>query len=224
MREDGIEVINEVPIENPTAHSCWHPQIDDDTYIMSTFRDPSTHISSLFFQLVVSSKEPQVYPNPPSYNPELFDVRLLISSLYYGKNGFIPYMMNNFQTKNFLYTKPFIHGPADFNIDSEANFLTILERAQRVNFFMRMEDIPKDPMLIADKLIKDLGLSVNIEKIKEDYSMRLPYLNKLNELIVVPAVKELSQTFDEEARKHIWTKIRTDHHIYTTDNLFYKFN
>jgi len=225
MREDGINVINPVPIENPTAHACWHPDIDENTYIMSTLRDPSTHISSLFFQLIVADKsKPQIYPNPPSYDPSLFDKRILIGSLYYGQDGVIPHMMNNFQAKNFLYTRPFIHGPIDPSIDAEAGILTVLERAKRVNFLMRMEDIPKDPMVIADKIIKDLGLSVSLEQVKKDYETRLPYLNRLNELIVVPEVKKFSEDFDEEAKRHIWPKIRTDYHVYSTDELFYKFN
>lgn len=223
MREDGIDVINEVPIDQPMAHACWHPKINDDTYILSTFRDPLTHISSLFYLQVIAAGMPkQYYPDHPTYNEELFDKKIFINYLN-GKPEY-QYITNSFQSKNLLYIRPFLRSGYDYTIDADKQIIEVLDRAKRINLFIRMEDIPVNPMLIAEKIIYDMGLSVSIDTIKKEYENRLLFLKKFNEIIVVPKVSEFANSFDDEEKKHIWVKIRTDYHVYSTDELFYKFD
>jgi hypothetical protein len=222
MEAAGIEVINNVPIEHPGAHSAWLPQINDDTYVFSTFRDPVTHSCSLFFHMVAMEDAPQFFPNPPVFTPKLLNSRYLVN--YMTAGGFNGYLMSNFQSKNFLYDRPFFGGPIEKDIDPAIKDDVLMQRIRRTNLLLRMEQIPQNPEVLAAKLIDDLELPITIEQFKQDYAAKLDFLTVLNPLLIVKENADLARSLTEKDLETIKPYIAVDQGIYSDDSVFYTFD
>ena len=224
IKSAGIEVFNDYPIDNPKAHGCWNPEIDDDTYVISTFRDPVYHLPSLFFHMKAAYPD-QRFPNEVQWDPEKFTEELFFKALWDPTDGVMHYLTDNFQSKNLLYKNSLL----DINnirtyISPEHNFTGVLKRAERVDLLIRTKDLPKeDPTVLISKVGKDLGLTeLSISKAINNYIVKLPYLDLLNKLQRVPVTKEFADKLIEEHKTPgMYTKIRTDMHIYSIDRLFY---
>jgi len=222
MHMQRIKVINEVPLGNETTHSGWHRDIDDDTYVLSTFREPFSHVLSLYFYMCVAQKEPQYFPDRLKYIESELDKEKFLNKLfvspYYG------YILSNHQIKNFLYNHGVINGKFDPYLDPELRIEDVLEKAKRVNFMMRMDELPQNPLLIAEKIINDMELDITIEEVAEKYRIRKPYLDQVNPLTITPQTQQFANDFTLEERNMLWTRIRGDYHIYSMDSLYHKFN
>lgn len=222
MEAAGIEVFNNVPIEDPGAHGAWSRKITDDTYVLSSFRDPITHICSLFFHMVAIEQAPQFYPNPISFTSKLLDRRYLVNFISSG--GFTGQQMTNFQSKNFLYERPFYGGPIDFSINPELQPDLLMQRLRRTNLLFRMESIPKDPAVLAAKLIKDLGLNLTIDQFKEEYAANSEFLTTLNPLLTIKENADLARSLTEEDLAIIRPYLAIDQGIYSDNSVFYTFD
>jgi len=221
IRARGIYYHNDVTIEQAGAHSAWPDWIDDDTYVMSTFRDPTTAISSLFFHLVVLDQKYQIFPNPASFQPKLLNKKYFFNILE--TPGFVGSQLTNFQSKNFLYNRPFLNGPLDLDIDPEKQHDLLMSRVSRTNLLFKMEDIPKDPWVIAQKLVSDLDLDLTEERFREEYRIRQEHLEAVNPLFKVKETREFIDSFTPKELEKIKPYIAIDRGIYSTPNLFYVF-
>lgn len=222
MEAAGIKVINNVPIEHPEAHSAWRPEIDENTYVFSTFRDPVTHTCSLFFHMVALDREPQMFPNPPAFTAKLLNSRYLINFITSG--GYVEHQMANFQAKNFLYERYFYGGPFDPSIKPEEQKDLLMRRLRRTNLLLRMEQIPQDPSVLAAKFIEDLGLPLTVDQFKEEYAAKSDYLTVLNPLLTVKENADLAKSLTVEELDTLRPFIAIDQGIYSDDSVFYTFD
>jgi hypothetical protein len=221
MIEQNIKIINDVEISSLTAHACWDKEINDDTYIFSSFRNPITHVSSLYYvQVVIKDLPDQIFPNKLDYDKLLFDKNLFME--YFINNVGHSYMMSNHQSKNLLYKRPFINGPLDFSINPENNYADVLEKAQRINLFVRMEDITNNQLVLAKKIIDDMDLQVSIETISERYNAEINQLKIWNSLFKVSDVTNFANSFNDDEKLIIYNKTEIDNLIYKNNELFYK--
>ena len=222
IKEAGIEVFNEWPIEDTRAHSCWHPKIDDDTYIVSTFRDPLFHFASLFFHLSVADQG-QTYPNPITYNKEKFTQEYMYRVLFGEEGPQTQYLMDNFQSKNLLYTSPLIDTKnIRVYIDPIKSINEVLIRAKRIDLLVKTERLPKNPMLMVKKIVEDLNLPLDtVDKVNNEYLNKVSYLDNFNKLTTTPETKTFAEKMDTSQMKY---RIRADLHIYSIEELFYSFN
>ena len=224
IKAAGIEVFNDYPIDNPKAHGCWNPEIDDDTYVISTFRDPVYHLPSLFFHIKAAYPN-QRFPNEVQWDPEKFTEDLFFRALWDTTDSTTFYLMDNFQSKNLLYKNSLLElNNIRMYISPEHNFTGVLKRAERVNLLIRTKDLPKDdPTVLISKIGKDLGLTdLAISKAINNYVVKVPYLELLNKLQKVPATKEFADNLlASHKTRDMYAKIRTDLHIYSINRLFY---
>lgn len=214
LKDNGIELIKSP--EDMRQHAGWPSWIDDQTYIISVFRDPCEFFVSAVchsvaiknglvdednWNIIKMNTEPLVISKDELYN----------TAQRWG-------YMKDFQSKNFMLspdveTRSLIQ-EAMVKYENNENFSKeeIYKRVRRVNLMIRQKDLKLiDYNLLINKILKDLDISSNI---KIDNADKEYFKNNSSEI--------LFNSLTEEDLKYISNMFPIDKEIYENDLLFWK--
>jgi hypothetical protein len=140
LNQHGVEIIFD-----DNSHAGWHSRIDNNTYVISSLRDPveqtiSLYIDKLFIKL---KKENKNNYTKNELTPKSFFNQMENLALY-----------PNFQTKNFLFDESFNNFKLKISIDEEL----VKTRREKVNLFLNAKNIKDRATQIQQKIFIDLGI------------------------------------------------------------------
>lgn len=214
LNKNNIELLRDP--ENSFRHSGWHKDIDENTYIISIFRDPIEFFVSAVTHMTYQGQGliDNLNDNIVKEGSPILDIEK--ETLYTAIERFK--ILENFQSKNFVLTpesnsntvkesmKQYVLN--NHHIDEDLAY----ERIKRVNLMIRQKDLKtmNYSKLIA-KLSEDLGINLDVdilfidkERYKNYASARL--LNKLN----------------KNDKEIFYNNFLFDKKIYEDDSLFWK--
>jgi hypothetical protein len=212
LEENGIKILQLPP--NVNKHGGWHKDIDDNTYIVSVFRDPAEFFVSLVAHMVadenglLDNENDQVIKNRSIIldieKQFLFDT---MEELKY---------LNNFQSQNFILTPKYndlvaysrrMYNKFGLNIDTKL----LMDRVGRTNLMIRHSDLKNiDYAILINKISQDLGIRLNIDTSLIDKER---YKNNNSELL-------FNKLIDEDINK-IYKNFALDKEIYDNESLFW---
>lgn len=188
LKENNIELIK-LP-ENVLKHGGWHQSIDDNTYIISIFRDPAEHFVSIIAHMIaneqgVMDQNQNFIVNDKAKNLDIDkkEIYSVMEELQY---------LRNFQAQNFLLEpngEPILHTSRRlYNHKQHFDIDLIYERINRTNLLIRHQDLQSmDYSLLLNKLSVDLelGLKLDLSTINKQYFKNIAsekLFNKLNDI------------------------------------------
>lgn len=211
LKQNGIEMIK--PPENALKHGGWHKDIDDNTYIVSVFRDPAeffiSAISHMYAQqsgLIDDNNDFVIKDNSSILDIPIESVHQKLEQLQY---------LKDFQAHNFILSptqRPILQEAMGEHTNGKTfdNEL-IYERINRVNLMIRHSDLKfMDYSLLINKISSDLGIEINIDVASAD---RKHYKNNSSEVLF----NKLSLQDIEK----IYSHFPFDKSIYENDSLFW---
>jgi hypothetical protein len=139
---------NNIKILNPKKfdHSNWHSKIDDQTYVISVLREPSSQIISLYVHEKTTDIRGRLITNKD----------FILSKRKFYKEIIIDKNYQNFQSKSFMRNEfgDFgLRGPKTI-IDNEL----LEKRINRVNLLLNNNDLKQNAIKIQQKIFLDLGI------------------------------------------------------------------
>ena len=156
LMSDMLPIIEQNGIENINHfHGCWSRNIKDTTYIFTILRDPVKRTISHYCHLVdylESINRPNILES---------STEGLMKWIKQNENG-----VKNFQSKTFLYDntdQKFILYNDTFKGIS-LDFDLVLERLDRVNFAVKLENFDSNVDFISNKIMSDLGIDAKIKE------------------------------------------------------------
>jgi hypothetical protein len=211
LKENGIEVI-QLP-HNVSKHGGWHKDIDENTYIISIFRDPAEFFVSAVAHMVADQnglidEDSDFIVKDMSSIPDIEKIFLFdrLQELKY---------LKNFQSQNLLLS------PQDTSIINESrrnynkgisfNHNLAYNRAKKINLMIRHKDLRSmDYSNLINKISNDLGIDIKIDLSLLD---REHYKNSASEILFNKLTKE-----DIDL---IYKDFMLDKEIYNDDSLFW---
>ena len=187
-------------VDEPYAHTGWHKDIDENTYIMCLFRDPVDQIVSLYSHAkVLDHRGHRKFP--------VGEKKLTKDGLFNWINRDLE-GSRNFQSKNLLVTRDIKERISDIEVTSTDQ---VLERLNRINLFMRTELLNNFEFnVIVDKIVDDLGLP------KIENYMSYPTNGLKN-----PDSLSLRESLTEDDANYLRSLSKVDDDIYKNDSLFW---
>lgn len=211
LRENGIHVI-ELP-NNVYKHGGWHKDIDENTYIVSIFRDPVEFFVSAVAHMVVDQyglidEDNDFIVKDMSSMPEI-EKQFLFDRLEELK------YLKNFQSQNFVLspqdTSLINESRRSYNKDIIFDNNLIYERAKRVNLFLRHSDLRSmDYSKLINKISEDLEIDISIDLSSAD---REHYKNNSSQTLL--------GKLNKDDAEHIYNNFLFDKQIYDNDSLFW---
>lgn len=219
LEKNGVEVIKSPIIENSVRrnrHMGWHPDIDDSTYIVSIFREPTTWSCSWFTHiyhqrnnLLNLDKQASVIKSVTLNKDDLF--------LWLEKER----NFNNYQSKNYILQPDKNNSSINKEIDifhQEGNSVDIdllYSRLERVNLLIKQNNLKKmDYNDLIKKISTDLGIDI-------DY--RVPYgadrFYQSN-----PSSQNLYKSLNDSDKDYINSIMDIDKKVYDSRFLFWNEN
>ena len=214
LRQNDIEIIK--PPENALKHGGWHKDIDDNTYIVSVFRDPVEFFVSAVAHM--AGEQAGIIDQDKDYiSKEGSSVLDIEKNFLFSKLKELEYM-KDFQSQNFFLS------PQELPLITEArrhhsqnkiiSYDTIKERINRVNLLIRHDELRSmDYSLLLKKISEDLGVSINIDLSSAD---RQHYKNNSSEV--------LFNKLDSKDKEIIYNNFLFDKEIYENNLLFWNKN
>lgn len=211
LKANNIEVLALPP--NVEKHGGWHKDIDENTYIVSVFREPveffvSTvaHIAADQKGLIKKESEYVIKNKSEVLNIEKEFLYKVLEEMEYFKD---------FQSRNFLLTPEerqlIQHARRAFRQNDYMDKEVAYERIQRVNLMIRNKDlISMDYSLLINKISKDLEIKIDIDLPIPD---REYYKNNSSEV--------LFNKLNLEDKEKICNNFLFDKEIYENDSLFW---
>jgi hypothetical protein len=209
LKENNIEIIKE--IKDGFPHSGWHKDIDDNTYIITLFRDPAEFFISAISHLVYESAglldDGVVKKDSP-----ILDIKK--ETLYKELEKFK--ILQNFQSQNFILSPKnqidIVKESVNYYLKNKSfNNELAYERVKRVNLMIRQKDLKTMNYLkLIKKISEDLGIDINIDLSNID---KENFKNNSSELLFSKLTKE-----DLEI---IYNNFLFDKKIYEDDSLFW---
>jgi len=216
LKDNGIELVKSP--EDMRQHAGWPSWIDDQTYIITVFREPCEFFVSSVCHSEAGKKglidETQWHIIKESGK----DLRVSKQELY---DTLLRWeYIKDFQSQNFMFNP----GPEVKSILHESkrkhdnkivlNKKEVYDKLNRVNLMIRTKDLKSmDYSLLIDKISKDLGIEINLD---------LPQTNK--EYFKNNASEFLFNTLTQEDKDHINKSFMLDKEIYENDSLFWNPN
>lgn len=214
LKDNGIELVKSP--EDMRQHAGWPSWIDDQTYIISVFRDPCEFFVSAVCHSVAikNGLVDEDNWNIIKMNTEPFSIskdELYNTAQRWG-------YMKDFQSKNFMLSpdvdnKSLIQeAMAKYKNNENFSKEEIYKRVRRVNLMIRQKDLKLiDYNLLINKILKDLDISSNIkiDNVDKEY-----FKNNSSEI--------LFNSLTEEDLKYISNMFPIDKEIYDNDLLFWK--
>jgi hypothetical protein len=212
LKENGIDVVKLPP--NVSKHGGWHKDINENTYIISVFRDPVEFFVSAVAHM--SADEKGLIDEVNDYivkdKESILDIK---KEFLYEKLEQLKYL-TNFQSQNFLLTA--IEGQLlqearkAYSQNKVINKELAYERIKRVNLMIRHKDLKSmDYSILINKISKDLGIDIDIKLPAAD---REHYKNNSSEVLFNKLSKEDTDL--------IYNNFLFDKEIYENDLLFWK--
>lgn len=214
LQNNGIELVK-MP-EDVRQHGGWHSLIDDQTYIITIFREPSEFFVSAVCHMMASRNglidEENWHilkDNDKILHVEKEELYGALSRWHY---------INNFQAKNFAMHPVEKSMMQQAIIDSENNYVLdkglVYERINRTNLMIRHKDLKDmDYNLLVNKIGQDLGIDINLN---------LSEINK--EYFKNHASESLFNRLTQEDKDNICKSFDLDKEIYENDSLFWTTN
>jgi hypothetical protein len=213
LRQNNTELVK-LP-ENVLKHAGWDKCIDDNTYVISIFRDPVEHFVSIIAHMLASEKglvnDSQnfiVKNNGKDLNIDKNEVYKTIDELKY---------LKNFQSQNFLLEpngEPILHTSRRlYNHKLHFDTDLIYQRIQRTNLMIRHKDLQNmDYSLLLNKIFNDLD-------IKTDLGLDISLIDK--KYFKNDASENLFNKLNNEDKDFINKYFDFDKLIYDNDSLFW---
>ena len=214
LKENRIEVLK-LP-ENVEKHGGWHKDIDENTYIISVFRDPVEFFVSAVAHM--SADEKGLIDEANDYiltdRSSVLDIK---KEFLYEKLQQLEYL-KNFQSQNFLLTAKesqlIQEARKAYNKNIDLNKQLLYERIQRVNLMIRHKDLlSMDYNLLISKISNDLGITIDTDLSLVD---RKHYKNSSSEI--------LFNKLTPDDKERIYNNFLLDKDIYEDDSLFWNKN
>lgn len=211
LKENGIDIL-QLP-EKVKKHGGWHEGIDDNTYIITVFRDPAEFFVSAVAHMVADQQR-MVDKANDFVVKDKETVMEISKDFLFEKLDQIKYL-KDFQSQNFILNpqEAFILKQAKQYYDE--NFVfdkeLIYKRIDRVNLMIRHKDLKSmDYNILVDKISKDLEINIPIDLSSAD---REEYKNNSSDVLFNKLNK------DDIAR--IYNNFLFDKEIYENDSLFW---
>jgi hypothetical protein len=211
LKENGIDVL-QLP-EKVRKHGGWHEGIDDNTYIISVFRDPVEFFVSAVAHMVADQEKMVDKANDFVVidNHKVIDIS---KEFLFDRLDQIKYL-KDFQSQNFILCpqESFILHQARQYYDE--NFVfdkdLIYKRIARVNLMIRHKDLKSmDYNILIDKMSKDLEINIPIDISSAD---REEYKNNSSDA--------LFNKLDKDDIQKVYNNFLFDKEIYENDSLFW---
>lgn len=211
LKENGIDVL-QLP-EKVRKHGGWHQGIDDNTYIISVFRDPVEFFVSAVAHMVADQEKMVDKANDFVVidNHKVIDIS---KEFLFDRLDQIKYL-KDFQSQNFILCpqESFILNQARQYYDE--NFVfdkdLIYKRIARVNLMIRHKDLKfMDYNILIEKMSKDLEINIPIDISSAD---REEYKNNSSDA--------LFNKLDKDDIQKVYDNFLFDKEIYENDSLFW---
>ena len=209
LKENNIKVIKEKEKDFP--HSGWHKDIDDNTYIITLFRDPAEFFISAISHLIYEDSglldDGIVKKDSPILD---IDKETLYKELEKFK------ILQNFQSQNFILSPKnkidIVKESVNYYLKNKSfNSELAYERIKRVDLMIRQKDLKiMDYSKLIKKISEDLKINIEIELLNID---KENFKNNSSELLFNKLTKE-----DLEI---ICSNFLFDKKIYEDDSLFW---
>lgn len=214
LLKNNIELVR-TP-EDMRQHAGWPSWIDDQTYIISVFREPCEFFVSSVCHAAASVAGLIDKENWHVIKGENLTVEK--EELFYKLNSW-PYM-KNFQSHNFVLSPD----PESFSVLREAQIFhdkekeydkcLIYDRIKRTNLLIRTNELKSmNYILLIKKISDDLGIEINIEFSEIDKTY---FKNDASE--------RLFNSLDQKEKDLILENFVLDKEIYDNDFLFWSPN
>lgn len=213
LKDNGIELVKSP--EDMRQHAGWPYWIDDQTYIITVFRDPCEFFVSSVCHSEAGKKglidETQWHIIKESGK----DLRVSKKELY---DTLLRWdYMKDFQSQNFMIStdpevKSILHeSKMRYENNVVLNKKELYDKINRVNLMIRTKDLKSmDYSLLINKISKDLGISINLDLPKIDKSY---FKNNASEF--------LFNSLTQEDKDNINKSFVLDKEIYENDSLFW---
>ncbi len=211
LKENCIDIL-QLP-EKVKKHGGWHEGIDDNTYIISVFRDPVEFFVSAVAHMVADQEKMVDKANDFVVidNHKVIDIS---KEFLFDRLDQIKYL-KDFQSQNFILCpkESFILHQARQYYDE--NFVfdkdLIYKRIARVNLMIRHKDLKSmDYNILIDKMSKDLEINIPIDISSAD---REEYKNNSSDA--------LFSKLDKDDIQKVYNNFLFDKEIYENDSLFW---
>jgi hypothetical protein len=214
LAKHGIEYLR-MP-EDMRQHGGWPFFIDDETYVISVFREPSEFFVSSVCHAAAGRADLIDKENWHKINGENLHVE---KEELFEKFSAWPYI-KDFQSHNFALSPD----PAAMSVIKEAQFFhddqkqydeeLIYDRINRTNLFIRTDELKSmDYELLVKKISEDLGVELNIDLSQIDKT----YFKN-------DASRRLFNSLDQSEKDLILENFKLDKEIYENDSLFWNPN
>jgi hypothetical protein len=211
LKQNDIEIIK--PPKNALKHGGWNKDIDDNTYVISIFRDPVEFFVSAVAHMA-GEQAGIIDQNKDYISKEGSSVLDIDKSFLFNRLKELSYM-KDFQSQNFLLSPqelPLVtEARRQYNKNKTIDYDTIKERIDRVNLLIRHSDLRfMDYSVLLKKISEDLDISIDIDTSLAD---RNHYKNNSSEILFNKLTKE--------DRELIYNSFLFDKQIYENNSLFW---
>lgn len=213
LKDNGIELVKSP--EDMRQHAGWPSWIDDQTYIISVFRDPCEFFVSAVCHSIARNNGLVDEDNWNVIKNNNDSFRVSKDELYDSLNRWN--YIKNFQSQNFLLspnveTRSILHESMVKHDNNETfDKEEIYNRIKRVNLMIRHNDLKfMDYKLLINKISNDLGIEikVNIQNTDKEY-----FKNNSSEI--------LFNSLNIEDKNVIYNNFLLDKEIYEDNSLFW---
>ena len=214
LAEHGIEYLR-MP-EDMRQHGGWPFFIDDETYVISVFREPCEFFVSSVCHAAAGRENLIDKENWHTINGENLHVE---KEELFEKLSHWPYI-NNFQSHNFVLSPDpaansvIQEAQSIYNQQKEYDTELIYDRIKRTNLFIRTDELESmDYGLLVKKISEDLGVELNID------------LSEINKTYFKnDASERLFNSLDQSEKDLLLENFKLDKEIYDNDSLFWNPN
>jgi hypothetical protein len=211
LKQNGIDILK-LP-ENVDTHGGWHKDIDENTYVISVFRDPAEFFVSLVAHMVADQNG--LIDEDKDYI--IKDKSLIIDidkQFLFDQIDQLKYL-NNFQSQNFTLTPEknqlVTESRRSYNNGINLDTKLVNERVNRVDLMIRHKDLKNmNYSELTNKISNDLGIDIKIQITKEN---RDHYKNISSEI--------LFNKLSKDEIELIYQNFLFDKEIYDNDSLFW---
>ena len=192
LEENNIEVIN---VEH-FYHSNWYSKIDDETYIISVLREPSSQVISLYTHKITTSNKGDLITHK--------NFKLSKDKFYQTIKQTPNY--KDFQSKSFMINEKggFILNTNDIDIDEGL----LEKRINRVNLLLNHNNIAENVEKIQQKIFLDLGINGATRTVKD------------NGIYYNPHSRHFYNTFSDAEKESIRVYNSIDSQLYKNANYY----
>lgn len=211
LEQNNIKTIS-LP-SNIHKHGGWYKDIDDETYVITIFRDPVeffisalAHMISDEVGLIDKNNNFILKHNGASLEIEKYQIYKALSEFTY---------LKDFQSQNFILEPSIGNTIYESRVKHKDNFIInkelVYKRIKRTNLMLRHKDLKNMNYYdLVNKISSDLGVDIKINLGETD---SLTFKNYASE--------SLFNKLSQEEKDYIYNHFMFDKEIYYNDSLFW---